>query len=236
MKINWFACLLVVFFICCFSNSYTLIAYAGDSFDNPTRIFPDQDYSDNLLTETGYKTVFYMFELESNSNVIINLSHIDTNNGNVSEGWYLDLYMKNGNQYPKITKLELGNRKGAAYLNEGLTTGEYYLKIYCNNTPNDEPYFLRIEFDESEYYEKYPNHSFEDANEIISFNKDYIGNVGNEVSYSHTETKNNKYDYYFFRLTDDGNVTVRLSHNNTNEGVVSDGWYADLHMKDGKIY
>ncbi len=127
----------------------------------------------------------------------------------------------------------MGNREGSAYLNEGLRGGEYYIVIY----PTDkdavyDQYILNVEFTSEDEYEKYPNYSFDHANEINHFNKDYIGNVGNEFSNVHTETKDNKYDYYFFRLTADGNVTVRLSHNNTNEGTASEGWYADLYGND----
>ena len=103
-----------------------------------------------------------------------------------------------------------------------MAAGVYFIRISSRSTynPPDAQYFLKVDYTQSNYYEYWPNGSFQEANPI---------NTGHE--YEGNMSSGNDKDYFKIILPSRGNIAVRLHHEDDQE---NNDWTVDLISSDAE--
>jgi len=125
-------------------------------------------YVDNLSSSSDID--YFKFQLQTPGNIIVTLGH-ETIMASTSTYWRAYLYTEN-NFNSSLHYISLEGSSRSTSFQEGLPTGTYYIKI-SDYTYNSDNYYLKVDFEPSDNYEKSPNDSVSDATEI-NLNNEYI--------------------------------------------------------------
>lgn len=152
---------------------------------------------------------FYKFTLPKNGVVNVSVSEIpDTN-------WQVRLINRNGNEYLRFFTNNDEFANGMTSYKVGLPKGEYFLVISHNIKTSNIPYKFKVDFEETENWEKEFNNNISSANKI-KLNERYYGILQNS----------NSKDYFYFVLQEKS--TIKLNVYNGKEG-----WYYEIYDTNG---
>jgi len=208
-----------------FTNSNYFEKYPNGSFDNATFIELQKEYSANLVYYNDID--YYYFELPSNGNASIILNHKSNNITNNTDSLWMAYLFSEHNTVDSLHTITLRGNNSPVSMSEGLPVGKYYIKIkaYNNSSWVPEQYYIKVNFTNSNYFEKSPNGSFDSATKI-DFDKEYSGNLS---SYKDI-------DYYTFNLSRPGKLLLKSLHNNDNlSSNTKTFWVFDLYSNNDKI-
>lgn len=205
----------------------------GDKPSDALEINFGQEYSDEMSSLLGTffnDKDFYKFELPNDGYITISLRTEDISTSLPPDGWAGKLYKstENGALGSALRNISLLRDDKIAFYGEGLPAGTYYIEISCtffeSLACNPESYYLKVDFEESDFYEKTPNEDLTTATSI-HLNQEYIGNLS-----SYTDV-----DYYKFQLSQDSNVTFTLSHDDSSLTSKNIFWNGALKNSNSEL-
>ncbi|NJO17768.1 MAG: hypothetical protein HC877_19150 [Thioploca sp.] len=171
-----------------------------------TDIKLNTEYNDRLSTEK--EVDFFKFNLPADGNVIVTFRHEElSDNANVH--WNVYLYSEADIELP-LGSMAIKATDRKASFSTGIGAGTYLIKItpqYYNNNSDvvqywwDDQYFLAVNFEESDFYEKSPNHDPNQAT-MIELNTEYSANLAPKGDV----------DFFTFSLPVDGKVNLSFRH------------------------
>jgi hypothetical protein len=122
--------------------------------------------------------------------------------------------------YEDIYTDDSGLGTGYAVTQVGLPKGTYYIKIKKASYDEEKiSYEFKLEFTQSNVYEKEFNDNITNAN-AISLNTSYKGSLSDEYDY----------DFYKITLPSDGNVTLSMKQQTDVQ------WYVHIQNSSGKVF
>ncbi|OQY46139.1 MAG: hypothetical protein DRR08_04450 [Candidatus Parabeggiatoa sp. nov. 2] len=193
-------------------------AYA--TIDDATEIEVGTEYSDAI--STADEVDWFRFNLPADGNVVVSLKHEQFSESNAIH-WNVYLYSGADTASPLgSTSIRATARDGSFSL--GLGAGTYFVKVTpqynarYDTTWWDDPYFLAVNFEESHYYEKSPNHNPNWATPI-DLNREYSANLA----------FNTDVDYFTFDFPAEGKVSLTFRH---QELTTSNSIYWNVHLYD----
>ena len=187
----------------------------NDSPDDATKINFNQEYQENISSRSDVD--YFKFQIYSPGNIVVKLSHETIMS---STATYWKAYLYNENTFDShLNSLTLKGSNRISTFQEGLPIGTYYIKVTDISYSSDN-YYLTIEFEPSDLYEKSPNDSIATATEI-DLNKEYTGNI----------SSSSDIDYYKFILNKSDTVTISLSHETLSASTAT-YWKIFLYGED----
>lgn len=163
----------------------------------------------------GLDKDYYKITLPSDGYIDISFSHAPEDRDYA--GWNIRLLKKekDGTYTELVKKLSYWSDSERTVSGIGLTGGEYYILIDADSTNyNSASYKLSWSFTPHDSYEKEPNDTHTEANEV-ELNRYYYGKLITKDVYFDN-------DYFVFTVNKPQNVCVQLHH--TTEAVSSVAW------------
>lgn len=169
-----------------------------------TNINLGQTYTGML--QSGSDDDNYQFTIPTAGNVKLSFSQAK------DISWYVDLLDANKKVFSHFETDNSNEVKNDETTEVGLPAGTYYVHVdgeksidySYENKMETTPYQLKVEFTAGNNFEKEPNNSLPNANNI-TLNQTYNADL------QQTDSSNNDQDFYKFTLTSDSNVTLSLS-------------------------
>jgi hypothetical protein len=170
-----------------------------------TDIELNTEYSDQL--STAKEIDFFKFNLPADGNVVVTFRHEGFSDNNAVH-WNIYLYGEIDLENPLGSAAIKATDRTASF-SVGIKSGFYFVKVmpsgshYSSGYSNwwDDQYFISVNSEENNYYEKSPNHTPNMAT-TIDLNTEYSANLA--FAY--------EVDYFKFSLPVDGNVIVSFKH------------------------
>lgn len=169
----------------------------------------------NGTTEGFYDKDWYKITLSKAGKLDLLMSHaVFTSSQYTGNVFRIDLYVSDGST-SLLTFYSDALEKSTAAPSIGLAAGTYYIRVRSEESPLM-AYTINANFTESTAWEKEYNNAETVAN-TISTNKTYSGTL-----------QNSDKDYYKFKLTKPGTISVILSHKN----YMASGKYCTVTIKN----
>ncbi len=181
--------------LCCLF-AVAVSAEAGNDYSSAQSISTNKAYSDNIQYNDDQD--WYKFKLTANGNVSINFKRENFFSDLIY--WRAYIYDENLNWISEY--YFYGNETETNTYKVGLKAGTYYVKI-DDNYHTDRTYTFKVNYSKSNYWEKENNETYSAAN-TISLNEKYNGSLRN----------GNDQDWYKFKLTANGNVSINFKREN----------------------
>jgi hypothetical protein len=147
---------------------------------------------------------WFRFNLPADGNVIVSLRHEQFSDSNAVH-WNVYLYSGTNLESP-LDSMSIKATARSRLFSVGLGAGTYFLKVTpqynkYDTTWWDDPYFLTVNFEESNYYEKSPNHNPNWATPI-DLNREYSANLAFRTDV----------DYFRLNFPAEGKVNLTFRH------------------------
>jgi hypothetical protein len=184
-----------------------------------TSVDLNAEYSGNLSSVEDID--YFAFNLLSDGNVILIFRHEEV--GDIYDYWNINLYGESDFNTP-LGAMSVQGTEGNVSFSTGIGAGTYFIKIEPSERAlgyswwNDQ-YYLSVNFEQSNYYEKSPNHKITQATPI-DLNTEYSGNLFSKEDI----------DYFTFSLPIDGDVVMIFRHQEVSESYSY--WNVNLYKEN----
>lgn len=177
---------------------------SNDSFDQANLIAVNKDYYGATTRGYSYEKDYYSFELKKPGMVEVELKNDYFSEDHADSLWHVELYSNDSTPICIDSMVIKGNDTDSRLPEIGLPAGKYYVVVYADSyeyADTWKTYNIKVNYKESDYWEKENNDDFTTATKI-KVNKEYYGSLTSGYEY--------ELDYYSFSLSNPGMVTVSL--------------------------
>ncbi len=175
------------------------------------------DYTGSTIT--GSDADWYKFSVDKKGYTQISFTHDTLESSSVY--WVVNLYKSDGTTLIHSIDVK-GNAETSKFPKISLETGDYYIKVMCNNiyTFSNMNYFLNAGFTADDTWETEPNDKKTEAS-AIKENTTYTGTIMN----------GNDADFYKLTLDEAKVLNINFEHDTIDDSSVY--WIAGLYESDG---
>ena len=181
----------------------------NNSYNNATEMSLNTSYTGTLNSKSDVD----IYKIVSTRDGKIDLSFEHTYAEN-SDGWNVIIYRYTNGEYQELSNITIGQKNSEVYKLPyigAVSNGIYYVKVtpyYWNEVGKE--YTIRNTFQQSSYYEKEQNNSYEAATDLK------IGQV-----YNGTLNSNSDKDFWRITATKNGYIKLNFGHEYADN---TDGW------------